>query len=404
MMSKSAAPSSVRDWGLLPADVRKIILKREWNNTAGLKARLLNRKPFPIKIGLKPPAGRNAIADMPHFQIFINEWSAFSSQKNIQWELRTYRKLLEQNVPKFFVLENLEALINFVGKEAVQRSKQWAKNMMPLLAIGEALYPVLVKHLNIFESIQFSDAELLSDLIKQLSFKMGTGLYLRALPLTGVDTKFLENHRTLVADVLDVLYDDEITEKGGLLEWLGCLENPKGWLTVRPLCENSKAKMGGFSVLQLHSDILRKQALPANNILVVENMQSGLGLPLLDDTIAIFGGGKNVSWMDASWLKSKRVAYWGDIDSWGLSILSDVRSKLPTINALMMDTNTLAQHIHRMVAEPEALERLPEFLTDLEAQLFLDLKAGNYPNTRLEQERLPPDFICTQLNAWVRRG
>ena len=393
--------SREREWGLLPADIRKIILKREWNNKASLKARLLNRKPFPIRIGLKPPAGRNAIADMQHFQTFTNEWRAYSAQENIQWELRTYRKLLEQKVPHFFVLENLQALIKFIGKEALQRSEQWTKNMTPLLKISEALYPVLVKHLSRFESMAFSDAELLSDLVKQLSFKMGEGLYLRALPLTGVDTKFLENYRTLVADVLDVLHAGEVSEKGGLLKWLGCLENPKGWLTVRPLCENCKVKMGGFSVLQLHSDVLREQALPANNILVVENMQSGLGLPLLEDTVAIFGGGKNLSWMNASWLKSKRVAYWGDIDSWGLSILSDARKKLPSVNALMMDASTLAQHKNRMVVEPEPVDHLPEYLTDQEAQLFLDLKAGNYPGSRLEQERLSADFICVQLKAWL---
>lgn len=397
MVSKSPG----REWGLLPSDVRALVLKREWNNDAGLKARLLNRKPFPIRIGLKPPAGRSAIADMGHFQKFISEWRSYSSQENIEWEARNYRALAEQNIPRFFVLKNIKELLAFVGMAAIKRSEQWTKNMAPLLAITEALYPVLVKHLKTFELIRLSDAELLSCLVTQLSSQMGVGQYLRALPLVGVDTKFLENHRVLISDVLDVLHDGEITASGGMLEWLGCLENPKGWLTVRPLCENVQARMGGFPVMQLHSDVLREHALPANNILVVENMQSGLGLPLLEDTIAIFGGGKNVSWMDASWLKSRRVAYWGDIDSWGLSILSDVRAKFPSVEAIMMDSETLAQHENRMVVEPEPLEYLPEFLTDSEAQIFSDLKTGNYLGSRLEQERLSPDYIRIKLEAWA---
>ncbi len=105
--------------------------------------------------------------------------------------------------------------------------------------------------------------------------------------------------------------------------------------------------------------------------------------------------------MDASWLKSRRVAYWGDLDSWGLSILSDVRSKLPSVEAIMMDSETLAQHENRMVVEPEPLQHLPEFLTDAEAQIFSDLKAGKYPGSRLEQERLSPDYIRSRLEAWA---
>ncbi len=393
--------SSIPDWGLLPADVRALVLKREWNNDAGLKARLLNRKPFPIRIGLKPPAGRSAIADMAHFQKFIGQWRSYSSQKTIQWESRRYRALAEQTVPKFFILENIKELIEFVGSKALARSEIWTKNMAPMLAISEALYPVLVKHLKTFESIRLADAELLGRVVKQLSSQIGAGLYLRALPLVGVDTKFLENYQTLISDVLDVLYNGEITANGGMLEWLGCLENPRGWLTVRPLCESVKANIGGFPVMQLHSDVLREHALPANNILVVENMQSGLGLPLLEDTIAVFGGGKNISWMDANWLKSRRVAYWGDIDTWGLSILSDVRAKLSSVKAIMMDPDTLGQHEDRMAVEPEPLQHLPKFLTDAEAQIFSDLKVGNYLGSRLEQERLSPDYIRIKLEAWA---
>ncbi len=396
-----ASKSSVSDWGLLPSNVRALVLKREWNNNAGLKARLLNRKPFPIRIGLKPPAGRFAIADMAHFQKFIGEWRSYSPQQYIQWEARCYRTLSEQIVPTFFILENIKELIGFVGKEARYRSENWAKNMAPMLSIREDLYPVLVKHLKTFELIRLADAQLLADLVKQLSSQMGAGQYLRALPLVGVDTKFLENYQTLISDVLDVLHDGDISASGGMLEWLGCLKSPKGWLTVRPLCESVKAKIGGFPVMQLHSDVLREQALPANNILVVENMQSGLGLPLLNDTIAVFGGGKNVSWMDANWLKSRRVAYWGDIDTWGLSILSDVRSKLSSVVAIMMEADVIVRHEDRMVNERESLAHLPKFLTDAEVKMFLNLKAGKYQGSRLEQERLSPDYIRAKLETWL---
>ncbi|NIR95359.1 MAG: hypothetical protein GWO08_17420, partial [Gammaproteobacteria bacterium] len=64
-------------------------------------------------------------------------------------------------------------------------------------------------------------------------------------------------------------------------------------------------------LLQLSTQTLRAAPLPATNILVVENTQSGYGLPALNDTVAVFGGGANVSWMDAPWLRDKNIGYWG---------------------------------------------------------------------------------------------
>ncbi|OAI10553.1 Wadjet anti-phage system protein JetD domain-containing protein [Methylomonas methanica] len=390
-----------RPWGLLPSDIKELILKREWQNFTGLKARLLNDKPFPIRVGLKPPTGQLAVGDMEHFQKFIGQWRSFAAQHLIEWETRNYRVLSEQTLPKFFVLKNVQELIEFVGDGALKRSQIWETNMSPLLKVYPETYSALVKNLNTIETMNPADASLLPDLIKQLIPAMGTGKYLRALPLVGVDTKFLETYRFLITDILDKIHNNAVSNAGGLLKWLSCITKPTAWLTIRPLCEDTKARIGGFPVLQLSGDVLKQQALPAKNILVIENMESGLGLPSLPDTIAIFGGGKNVAWMEAVWLKSKNVAYWGDIDTWGLSILSDVRSKLSTIKVLMMDQKTLDDHKDRMVGERTSVNNLPKFLTDSEARIFSNLKNTDKLASRLEQERLSPDYIKSRLEAWI---
>ena len=153
--------------------------------------------------------------------------------------------------------------------------------------------------------------------------------------------------------------------------------------------------------MQLSIDVLSHYELPASNILVVENMQSGLGLPRLNDTIAVFGGGKNIAWMDADWLKTKQVAYWGDIDSWGLSILSDVRAKLPTVTPLMMNLETIKNFEERMVVEPEPVDSCPIELNDSEKEIFFGLKSGRFQSSRLEQERLSADYILLKLQQWL---
>ena len=135
---------------------------------------------------------------------------------------------------------------------------------------------------------------------------------------------------------------------------------------------------------------------------MVENEQSCLALPTLPNTIVVAGGGKNVAWMSADWLQGKRVGYWGDIDSEGFSILSDVRSKVSHVRPLMMDRETVDAFQARMVAEPDSVQSEPAGLTDTERALFRELRANQFKDARLEQERLPLDYVQSVLCDWLR--
>jgi len=124
-------------------------------------------------------------------------------------------------------------------------------------------------------------------------------------------------------------------------------------------------------------------------------------LPSLDNTIAVFGGGKNVSWLSAPWLYSRNVGYWGDIDSEGFSILSDARRRCPGIESVMMDESTVEAFSLRMVDEPSSVDFVPGFLEEHEAELFHRLREGAFGKPRLEQERLPADYVLQCLTNWA---
>ena len=141
--------------------------------------------------------------------------------------------------------------------------------------------------------------------------------------------------------------------------------------------------------------------LPASNILVVENMQSGLALPEMADTIAVFGGGRNLTWMKANWLKSKRVGYWGDIDSWGYALLNDSRRNCAGVESIMMDESALDEHFERIVEEKTPYDGILGLLTAPEEATLKCLMENNGFVARLEQERLSSDYISTQLKKWL---
>ncbi len=154
-------------------------------------------------------------------------------------------------------------------------------------------------------------------------------------------------------------------------------------------------------MLRLSSDTLLECELPASNVLVIENEQSCLALSNVPNTIAVSGGGKNVAWMKAEWLAEKNVGYWGDIDSEGFSILSDARSKLSSITPLMMDELTVETFAARMVPEPDSVSKDPIALTDKELALFKNLRTDRYADRRLEQERLPMEYVAQNIEEWL---
>lgn len=389
-------------WGLLPDDVLAQLRTREWLNAENLRGRLSGDRPFPIRIALKAPTGAQALADLERFRRFVDSWKRWPNQSQVDWQTKKFQQLGEQMLPVAVQIDSMPALIEILGPKAEARKQRWEKLMLPLLNLDARLSSVLIKQLSVLESMAPDDSALLAQLLPQLHRGMGQGAYLRALPLKGVDTKFVEQYYGLIEALINQLHEGEVTKRGGLLDWLDCVTNPSGWLLVRPLCRQTRARLAGFPVLQMDTRTLQNHVLPADRILIVENKQSGYALPELDNTIVVFGGGRNTSWMNAEWLGQKKIGYWGDIDSWGLTILSDARQRQPHVQVLMMDEKTVLKHRNRMVDEQCSQRKIPACLTEAERQLFERLQSRYYGNTRLEQERLAPDYVRACLQDWSR--
>ncbi|EBR8157932.1 hypothetical protein DOA20_22525 [Salmonella enterica subsp. enterica serovar Newport] len=411
-------------WGLLPQDAVELLRAKYWNNTKTLKSLLAGNTEFPIQISLKPPKGNAALNYIIHFQEFVDSWRSFceqveyeSLQVKVSWDTVTFRSLSEQKLPTNITIPDITSLAQMLGSEQERQLIDWqyrvafifdslsielAKRTVHPIRSGyeRELFSELIANLEALSDFSDSDLKLLVKLIPQFYKGMGRGCYLRALPVIFVDTKFIEKNLRFIESVTAAIIDRSAKEMG-LLSWLDCRDKPRDWLLVKPLCKNAEDALGGLPLLRMSSETLLGFELPAKNILVVENEQSCLSLENIPDTIAVSGGGKNVSWMKANWLASKRVAYWGDIDSEGLAILSDVRSKLSTVIPLMMDSDTVEDYRDRMVDEPESVAREPVALTDCELILFRMLRNGDFGCARLEQERLPIDFVYEKVRLWA---
>lgn len=409
-------------WGKLPNDVLKELNQRYWQNLGRFK-QLLNHgisQENAIEITLKPPSsGKVAAQNTLHFQAFVKAWQIFETQhpnSHIQLETKNLGFLGEQSIPVKLIINDLNTLAEILGKTAFERLDILHIKFKKLVQLSsnpntqKRIFDSLINHLEMIERLSDEQITNLIILMPQLYEGMGKGNYLRAVNVAGIDTKFIENNLRIIEILVQSLHQtdkaialDTIDENNQLelLDWLGCESKPKDWLFIRPLCDASKLALANLPILKLSSQTLLNFELPADNILIIENETPCFMLPDLANTIAVAGGGKNLRWLKAHWLKHKQVGYWGDIDSEGLVILSYARKCCAHVQSLMMDKHTLETHNDKRVVEPAFNQVAPEFLTTEEAELFAFIQQQDIDKRRLEQEFIHQDVISHTLKKWV---
>ncbi|KFX81150.1 hypothetical protein KR99_25335, partial [Ralstonia solanacearum] len=139
-----------------------------------------------------------------------------------------------------------------------------------------------------------------------------------------------------------------------------------------------------------------------SHIVIVENEQLLHQLPELPNTVAILGAGLSLRWVQDPWLASKRTAYWGDMDTWGLKMLESVRAAVPSVSALLMNRECFDRYAAELaVREPVTVDSgVPDGLAVDEGSFFEYLLKQE--RGRLEQEFLPKEFVSAALYAWYR--
>ncbi len=414
-----------RSWGVLPETLIKRLWQQEWQNKGRLKSRLLDSEFTLIEVGLKPPTEQIILQDVSAFQAFVEAWREWDGKIEVIRKTFHYPRIGKQSIPIKIRISSLLELATFLGEEALELLESWRTTIGRFLyeltltdqTPSYALFSAIVNSIEALTALSPLDQENMLTLLPQLSYRMGRGCYLRALNVTGIDTKFIENNETLVAALLAGIYPSasldlksttEISKevigditKIGLYQWLDVKQTPKDWLLVRLLCPQLQAQYQGLDLLRLPAAVLRAQIFEVNHILIIENEQIAFSLPNWDDLLIIAGTGKNLNWLSALWLQGKRVAYWGDIDLDGLSMLSQARSLFPEITPLMMDVSIINRYRNYMVPGSQQLIYDPPFLTPEEGVLFQQLRTNYYGASRLEQERISQDEIIATIHDWI---
>jgi hypothetical protein len=220
----------------------------------------------------------------------------------------------------------------------------------------------------------------------------GSNLYLRTIDAPGVDTKFVERHRSVLGALLDVS-----SSASGFIRDLGLASKPE-LLRMR-----FGPSFAGLPVTVTDAtfrvDEAAELAASAQAAAVVENETTFLSLDPPHDGVLLWGKGFDVDRVGRMrWLSEVPVWYWGDLDTHGFAILDRLRAFLPQTSSFLMDCETLLHHRDRWGTESSPTSARLDRLDADEAALYADLVVDRYaPAVRLEQERLDWGWVLDHV-------
>lgn len=220
------------------------------------------------------------------------------------------------------------------------------------------------------------------------------GVYLRQLEIPGVDSKFIEQRRGLLAELLDAVLPPEAIDCSaagarGFHERYGLRTEPP---LIRFRILDPALAIRGLTDLSVPPEAFAALDPPVERVFITENRINGLAFPDHPRSLVIFGLGYGLERLgDVPWLHRCAIDYWGDIDTHGFGILHRLRATFPQARSLLMDRDTLMAHRGLWGREP-ADKRYggdPTQLTEDEYALFHDLAHDRLgERVRLEQERV----------------
>lgn len=226
-----------------------------------------------------------------------------------------------------------------------------------------------------------------------------SGRFLREITAPGVDTKFVERHRSVLSALLGVP-----AGAGAFVSALGLRAKPE---TLRLRFGAGVLGMPrGLSEASVRAEELATLRVSARAAVVVENEITYLSVPVPEGGVVLWGQGFDVRRAGAlPWLQQVDLHYWGDLDTHGFAILHQLRAVLPQTRSFLMDRQTLLQHRDRWGAETSPTAARLDRLTAEEGELYAELVSDRWGEAvRLEQERIDWAWVEARLPYDVERG
>ena len=384
-----------------PDDVQKELKRRfknrhrEWLE-ASSEPEHLDDSARRLEVNLGIPTENQALKQVEDVRAWVAAWQAWNGVGSLSWSERRWRKLGTQPVPEKLLLCGPGEVSQWIGE--ADRWGRAQQRYRDLIGRWPQLSDKLPRYYAILADYSEADYRRLIDMVAWIEKNPASNLYPRQLPVSGLDSKWLEKRKGLLADLLDAVRGTSTTDCN-FFQRCG-LKSPPPLIRMRVLDTDLKRMVGGLSDFSAPCEQLAVLDLPIENAFIVENGQTGFAFDDLPGSVVVMQLGYGVDVLGRlPWLAKANCIYWGDLDTHGFAILNRARSYLPDVKSVLMDEATLRYHQDLWVEEKDqhAAETLP-LLTDPEQAVYQAIKHNIWgQNVRLEQERVAWDFAWQTL-------
>jgi hypothetical protein len=403
-----------------PADLRQQVQKL-WDNgqllaacmdeacadDGAIGATLATRLTFPKRLMLRGPTSDELSAQFDAAKAWVAQLLGGTAHLRIVQREFRHRVLGVNKVPDEVWLDTLDDALAVLGKrkearlfmQQVQLTRTHHGQLMPWLSKK----PLIALALG-------DDWPRLLAVVAWLRTHPRPGIYLRQVNIPGIDSKFIELHRQVLTQLLDLslpaqAIDRASTGAAQFCQRYGFRDRP---LRIRfrvldpalGFFPSTIAQGVGEQDVQVTQEVFAQLSLKLQRVFITENEVNFLAFPPVAGSLVIFGSGYGFEALArAQWLHACPVLYWGDIDTHGFAILNQLRAQLPHAQSFLMDRSTLMAHSAHWGQEPEPHLNDLQHLSQDEQALLDDLRHHRLKERlRLEQERIGYGWVQQALN------
>lgn len=388
-----------RAWSTPDDVVAKV--RRRWADGSLLRSYALD-EPFPLmEVPLRGPRAAEVGDDLDAVRTWVSRLDAGrrgDSRYELRWTSIGGREFGRNQIPARAAVSTYAqawALLE-VADDVRRFDRVWALTVAAEPQTGAAVRSWVLNHPH--RAVELSAVwEQMLGAYAWLDAHRDSGRYLREISAPGVDTKFAERHRPVLAGLLGVS-----STAAGFVSGLGLQAKPE---LVRLRVAADLGLPAPLTELAVRADELADLPLSPRIAVVVENEITYLSVPVPDHGVVIWGKGFEVDRVGRlPWLVGVDIVYWGDLDTHGFAILDRLRAFQPQTRSVLMDRATLLAHRDRWVVEERPASSLLTRLTAEEAALYADLVSDTLgAGVRLEQERVDWSWAVERLALAVVR-
>lgn len=346
---------------------------------------------FPRQLSCKKPTSDDLSSRFKE----VRQWITLMTQIDgkgyrLEWREVRHRVIGLNRLPARIWIDSASEAIKILGMQ--KRADCFQHLFQHIVTAQPALRGWLIKYpLRVLEQ----DWPRLLAIIAWLQNNPRPDVYLRQIDIPGINSKFIEQHRGILTELLDLTLPPEAID----LQSQGVLQfNRRFGFSDKP--QRVRYRLAGLD-REIESREFASLNLAISSVFVIENEISFLTFPVPEGGVVIFGRGYGFDMLaPVLWLRHKKVYYWGDIDTHGFAILSQFRQLFPHTQSFLMDENTLLTHRSSWVGESKPCLRQLSGLTEHEQRLYLMLMHNRFgERIRLEQEHISTRWVQQAMGA-----